>query len=93
MVQQQQKKTGTTLININTVVTGICTAVLIWFGGKLNKVYDAILLQPGIDQVQTSAISNLISIESEQNKSLKNLNDRLIIVEAILPDKRQFKIR
>lgn len=90
--QQQQKKT-TTLINVNTVATTICTAAIIWFGTEINKLRNDRLLQPKIDEVQTSAILILTNRDKEQEGDLKNHSERLIKLEAILPDKNQFKIK
>lgn len=92
MTAQQQKK-ATTLININTVATTICTAAIIWFGTTVNKMRNDLLLQPKIDEIQTSAILILTTKDKEQETDLKNHSERIIKLEAMLPDKNQFKIK
>lgn len=93
MTLQQQQKKASTLINLNTVVTAICTATIIWFGTEINKMRNDLLIQPKIDETQTSAILILTNRDKEQETDIKNHNERIIKLEAILPSKDQFKIK
>jgi len=100
MSPQAQQKKETRLININTVVTGACTAALLWVGGWQVKMYNAWVMQPKINEQQTAAIVNIIQdikelraatdgVKNEQTK----FAGRLIYLEAIMPDKNQFKVK
>lgn len=100
MTAQQQQKRISKWININTLITGICTAVLIWVGSGMRKMYNAQLMQPKIDEVQTAAIINIISDVKELKAATEQIRNeqtrmggKLIYLEAILPDKNQFKIK
>lgn len=88
-----QEKKSTKWINVNSVITTVCTAVLFWVGTGVYKLYDQLNKQPGIDEKQNTAIVTLITENKEQETDIKNHGERLIKLEAILPDKNQFKIK
>lgn len=100
MTTQQQTKKQIIWSKILTAALGVFSTVLIWFGNWQVKVYNATLLQPRTDQQQTSAIVNIIS-EMKELKSdvaeIKNEQTRqggkIIYLEAIMPDKNQFKVK
>jgi hypothetical protein len=87
----QQKNTK--WININSILTTLCTATILWAGSVANKLYNQIKDQPKINEVQTSAILILTKRDEEQEANLRDHNDRIIKLEAILPNKNQFQIK
>jgi len=96
----QRHKKATTWINLNTVITSLCTAALVWVGTGQVKMYNAILLQPKIDEKQTLDISNIAGDVKELKSAtadMKNqqtvLGGKVFFLEAMLPDKNQFKIK
>lgn len=93
MTAQQQQKKVTKWLNVNTVITSICTAVLMYVGAGMNKVYKQLSNQPGVDEKQTSAIVNLISDVKETKAETKKNTESIIKLEAILPDPNQFKVK
>lgn len=96
MTQQKAVK----WINVNSILTVVCTSVIFWVGKNQVKMYDALLLQPQVDQTQTTEINRLaIDIKNLQaaDEGIKNeqtrMGGKLIYLEAILPDPNQFKIK
>jgi len=89
----QQVKKSTKWINVNSVITSICTAVLIYVGAGINKVYKQLSNQPNIDEKQTTAIVSLINENKEQAADIKKHEKSIIKLEAILPDENQFKVK
>lgn len=100
MTAQQQTKKQIIWNKILTAALGVFSTVLIWFGNWQVKVYNATLLQPKTDQQQTTAIVGLIGelkeLRSDVNV-IKNEQTRqggkIIYLEAIMPDRNQFKIK
>ena len=79
-------------INVNSVITTVCTAVLIWVGVGVNKLYNQIKDQPGIDEKQNNRIESLQknlaerTVDIELNKIRINTNERKIaVINAIFP--------
>lgn len=94
-----QQPKNTTWINLNTVITSLCTAALIWVGNGQVKMYNAIQMQPKIDEVQTNSINILVSdlkeLKADHEKTKNDqtrLGGRVSLLEALLPDPKQFKI-
>lgn len=84
-------------ININTIVTtlvgGVITAAVLWAGSGFKAAYDQLHKQPMIDaaqDVQISAMGGTVKVISDNFSTLGN---RISYLEAILPDKQQFKIK
>lgn len=99
MTAQQEKK-STFWSKVSTGAATICTTAIIWFGSYQVRIYNAILLQPKIDETQTAAILNIIADIKDlkgQTEFIKNEQTRqagkIIYLEAIMPDKNQFKIK
>jgi len=88
-----QEKKSTKWINLNSVITTVCTAVLIYVGAGVSKLYKQLSNQPNIDEKQTTAIVSLINENKEQGEAIKNHEKSIIKLEAILPDPNQFKVK
>lgn len=100
MTAQQQARKQMIWSKITTVALGLCTSVLVWVGSYQVKMYNAWILQPKINEQQTAAILNIISDIKDirvETSAIKNeqtrMGGKIIYLEAIMPDKNQFKIR
>jgi len=100
MTAQQHEKKSTFWNKLSTAAATICTTAIIWFGSYQVKIYNALLLQPKIDETQTAAIINIIADIKELKAShefIRNeqtrLGGKIIYLEAIMPDKNQFKVK
>ncbi len=100
MTQQQQTKKFATYINWNSVITGVCTSAILWMGAGIRGMYNDLKNQPIINERQDTKIANAVSeidklkaqVGSISNEQIRQ-GGKLIYLEAIMPDKNQFKIK
>lgn len=101
MTTQEAKVKGfVKWVNWNSVITTVCTGAILWMGAGIREIYNDLKKQPYVDERQNMSILSLVSdlgkIKSD-NENIKNeltlQGGKIIYLEAILPDKNQFKIK